>query len=282
MRGEIFVIDTSPYGRVLLSHSLTFCDDRVNARDVFCGGSFAGEEAVAIALRQGVKAVIAHDGGVGKDGAGISGLALAQQHGVPAAAVETMSARVSDAKSLYDGVLSHVNDTARAHGITPGMGVHTAAWTLLHAPPGRPIPVPPAAGDELRVLVPGSAGNIVAIWRASLVQGQHPRDVFVLGSHLSDLVFSQVSAFMPRAVIANDVGRAKDDSGIAGLLLLNGVGVGAATVGTMTARPGDALSTYHEGIISAHNAIAGAAGVRVGMPAQEAAQRMVERVPART
>ena len=277
MKGEIVVIDTTPYGRVLVSDSLTHCDDRINARDVFCGGSFAGEEAVAIALRQGVKAVIAHDGGIGKDQAGIGGLALAQRHGVPAAAVATMSARVSDARSLYDGVLSYVNDAARGHGIAPGQAVHTAAWALLKATPGRPIPVPPAAGDELRVLVPGSDGNIVAIWRSSLVTGQHPRDVFCLGSHLSDLVGRQVSAILPRGVIANDVGRAKDDSGIAGLPLLNGVGIPAATVGTLSARPGDALSTYHDGVISACNALAGAAGVRVGMAAKEAAQKLLER-----
>jgi hypothetical protein len=281
MRGEILVIDTSPYGRVLVSESLTYCDDRVNARDVYCGGSFAGAEAVAITLRQGVKAVIAHDGGIGKDNAGISGLALAQQHGVPAAAVATMSARVSDGKSLYDGVLSHVNDAARQFGIAPGQAVHTAAWTLLQCPPGRPIAVPPSPQDELRVVVQGAGGNIVAIWRSSLVKGQHPHDVFMLGSHMSELVFRQVSAFMPRGVIANDVGRAKDDSGIAGLPLLATVGVAAAAVGTMTARAGDALSTYHDGIVSVVNTIAASAGVRVGMPAKEAAQTMLEREPER-
>src|SRR5262245_43424814 len=103
----------------------------------------------------------------------------------------------------------------------------------------------------------------------------------MLGSHMSALVFRQVSAFMPRAVIANDVGRAKDDSGIAGLPLLASVGVGAATVGCMTARAGDALSTYQEGSISALNTIADAAGVRVGMPAKEAARLMLERIPLR-
>jgi hypothetical protein len=228
-----------------------------------------------------VKAVIAHDGGGGKDQAGISGLALAQHYGVPAAAVATMSARVSDAKSLYDGVLSFVNDAARAHGVSPGQAVHTAAWTLLQTPPGRPHPVPPSPEDELRVLVRGTQGSIVAIWRSSLVRGQHPRDVFLLGSHMSALVFRQVSAFMPRGVIANDVGRAKDDSGIAGLPLLAGVGVAAATVGCMSARAGDALSTWNDGVISAANTVAEAAGVRAGMPAKEAAQAMLERVPER-
>jgi hypothetical protein len=275
MRGEIFVIDSSPYGRVLLSHSLTHCDDRVTGRDVFCGGSFAGEEAIAIVLRQGVKAVIAHDGGVGKDSAGIAGLALAERHGVPAAAVATFSARVSDAKSLYDGVLSHVNAVARGYGVLLGQAVHTAAWALLQAPPGRAIAIPPSPGDQMHILEERIAGRVVAIWRASLLTSSHPRDVLILGSHLSDLVARQVLVLHPRGVIANDIGCAKDNSAIAGLPLLEQAGIPAATVATLTARPGDALSTWFDGVISAHNAVAAEAGVRTGMAAQEAARKMM-------
>lgn len=277
MRGEIFVIDASPYGRVLLSHSLTYCDDRVTGRDVFCGGSFAGEEAVAIALRQGVKAVIAHDGGVGKGRAGIAGLALAERHGVPAAAVATLSARVSDAKSLYDGVLSHVNAVARQYGVAPGQAVHAAAWALLQAPPGRAIAIPPPPGGPVRVLEESPAGRIVAIWRSSLLAIPCPGDVLILGSHLSGQVARHVLALHPRGVIANDIGRAKDDSAIAGLPVLERAGIAAAVVGTLTARPGDPLSTWVDGVISAHNATAAALGVHPGMAARAAGWRLLER-----
>jgi nucleotidyltransferase/DNA polymerase involved in DNA repair len=40
---------------------------------------------------------------------------------------------------------------------------------------------------------------------------------------------------------------------------------------------GDGLSSYHDGIISAANALAKAVGVEVGMTAAEAAARLLQR-----
>ena len=45
--------------------------------------------------------------GPGKDEAGISGLALAQQFGIPAAAIATKEARLSGGRSLLTGHVSH-------------------------------------------------------------------------------------------------------------------------------------------------------------------------------
>jgi hypothetical protein len=46
-------------------------------------------------------------------------------------------------------------------------------------------------------------------------------------------------------------------------------------VSSESARIGDALSTYHDGIISAVNQSAAAKEVQVGVPAREAAERML-------
>ena len=48
-------------------------------------------------------------------------------------------------------------------------------------------------------------------------------------------------------------------------------GIAAATVSTDSARIGDPLSTYQDGVLSALNDTAKSLGLRVGMPAQEAA-----------
>ena len=62
---------------------------------------------------------------------------------------------------------------------------------------------------------------------------------------------------------------------IAGLPMLQDAGIPAAAVGAMSARIGDGLSTYHDGVISALNALAHTRGVREGMRARDAAALML-------
>ncbi len=69
----------------------------------------------------GVFAAFFHDAGGAKDGSGYSRLASLDGLGVIGATVAADSARIGDARSCYqDGVLSHVNDTAREHGAQVG------------------------------------------------------------------------------------------------------------------------------------------------------------------
>ena len=79
---RIRVEESAPAGRVLVMDSLTYCDDTVGPGDVVVGASFAGAVSVALALARRAKAVVAHAAGVGKDEAGVSGLPLADAHGV--------------------------------------------------------------------------------------------------------------------------------------------------------------------------------------------------------
>jgi hypothetical protein len=69
-----------------------------------------------------------------------------------------------------------------------------------------------------------------------------------------------------------------DDSGIEGLAELEKYGIAAAAVSANSARIGDALSTYYDGIISATNEVAQNKGVRVGMRAERAAELMLSRM----
>ena len=71
-----------------------------------------------------VRAVVCHDAGIGCDGAGISRLEPCADMGVPAAAVAGATARIGDARSLWNtGRLSAANRLARAAGAAPGMTV---------------------------------------------------------------------------------------------------------------------------------------------------------------
>ncbi|HVY19721.1 MAG TPA: hypothetical protein VHA70_06525 [Bauldia sp.] len=79
-----------------------------------------------------LRAVFFSDGGVGMDNAGVSRLPNLDEKGIPGGAAAAMSARIGDARSIYnDGVFSHVNQRARAEGARPGMPVREFVALLL-------------------------------------------------------------------------------------------------------------------------------------------------------
>jgi len=92
------------------------------------GGASSGEFALALPLRL----VFFNDAGIGKDDAGIAALAMLQARGVAAAAVAHDSARIGDALDAWQhGVISCVNEMARALGLSAGERVQAAVERLL-------------------------------------------------------------------------------------------------------------------------------------------------------
>lgn len=261
-------------GRVVVLDSFTHLDARVGARDVVVAGSFAGALAFAFALERGVRGLVAHEAGVGRDRAGISGLPLADQLGLPAAAVATGSARIGDGRSVHDdGVVSHVNATAAALGVRPGGPAALAARAMLKAPPGM---VRAALVDRrARVVVETSAGRVVLVGSMSFATLEHRHDVLCAGSHGGRVNVERLLEVRPRGAVFNDGGVARDGSGVNGLSALDAAGVAAVTVDAMTARIGDPESTWQDGVISFVNETARRRGVAPGRPAHEAALAML-------
>ncbi len=73
-------------------------------------------------IKPDVYAVFFNDAGVGLDGAGITRLPTLDLRNIPAGAVDCNSAPIGNCRAIYaDGVLSHVNQTARRRGAEPGM-----------------------------------------------------------------------------------------------------------------------------------------------------------------
>ena len=173
-------------GRVLVADSMSYFDARVQATDVLVCGSFAGAEiADQLGLCWGPRAMIAHACGVGKDEAGISGLEFCQRLGVPMAAVETMSARISDGRSVYDaGRIGHANAAAQALGVQVGQPTRDAARLMLDAPPGRPLESD-HTDNRVYPLYQGEKGGIFAVWNLLLLVEEGPRsnDVFCIACH---------------------------------------------------------------------------------------------------
>jgi hypothetical protein len=90
------------------------------------------------ALKYDAVAAVYNDAGCGIDGAGTSRLPALDARGIAAATVSHDSARIGDARSSWEnGVITHVNGTAKAMGGKPGMTAQefvdciAKAWAVL-------------------------------------------------------------------------------------------------------------------------------------------------------
>ena len=118
-------------GRVVVTDTVT----RIDASDagaVVVTGSHGGTSAAEFALDVPLALVVFNDAGVGKDEAGIAGLAILQARGVAAATVAHWSARIGDAEDAWqNGVVSHANEAARSLGIGAGESLSAAVRRIL-------------------------------------------------------------------------------------------------------------------------------------------------------
>jgi hypothetical protein len=123
---------SGPGGRVLLVDTITQVGE-ADRGAIVVTGSHGGASAAEFALVVPLVLVVFNDAGVGKDAAGIVALARLQAHGVAAAAVSHLSARIGDAQDAWDdGIVSHVNDRARALGLRPGDPLRASLLRIVY------------------------------------------------------------------------------------------------------------------------------------------------------
>jgi len=119
-------------GRVVIMDSITKVTPE-DAGGLVVSASHGGASSGEFALEVPLKAVFFNDAGVGKEDAGIAALAMLQASGVAAGAVSHTSARIGDSQDMWDhGVVSHVNECARALGVLPGQLLKPALTRLAH------------------------------------------------------------------------------------------------------------------------------------------------------
>ena len=120
-----------PGGRVLIMDSITKVVPE-DAGTLVVSASHGGASSGEFALEVPLMAAFFNDAGVGKDDAGIAALAMLQQRGIAGGTVSHTSARIGDSQDTwYHGVVSHVNDEARALGIAPGQPLKETLTRLL-------------------------------------------------------------------------------------------------------------------------------------------------------
>jgi hypothetical protein len=235
---------------------------------VLVAGSHGGLIAAYLGAAAGVHALILNDAGVGKDRAGIGGLAMLEAIGMAAATVSHASARIGDgADMLARGVVSHANVHAARVGVAAGQSCHEAALRLREADAAH-SPPPPYA--ESRFLL---AQGEPAVWGLDSVAKTVPADagcILVIGSHGALLGGRPESALGVDAAAAvfNDAGLGADRIGISRLPALAARGIPVAAVDCMSARIGDARSMWESGVLSHVNSVAADLGARAGMSVQ--------------
>jgi len=238
---------------------------------VVIGGSHAAAYAAYMSAKFGCRAAIHHDAGIGKDEAGVGGLAYAQQLGMAMAAVATASARIGDgADMMTRGVISRANELAARCGVTAGMSCREAADLLRAAPWPHRMPLPMG---ETRHIVAG----FPCVDSSSLLLESDRDGIVATGSHCALNSGHAVEPFKPRLVYFNDAGPGADNGGIQGFEVLDQAGIAGVAVAARSARIGDGRSTLQDGIVSHVNRAAQSLGARVGSPALALARAVAEK-----
>ncbi len=247
-----------------------------DAGRVLVTGSHGGLYAANLAARACARAAIFNDAGIGKARAGIAGLAYLEGLAMAAATVGFQSARIGDAGDAWArGTISHVNGLAADLGCAPGQDCAEAARALRAA--ANPESASPEAGapaiEEAAHLVSADPGapRVWALDSASLVGPEHAGQIVLLGSH-GGLPGGRPEAALAvdaLAAVYNDAGIGIEEAGVSRLPALDARAIAGATVAAASARIGDGLSTYRDGVLSRVNRAAAALGAGAGMTAIE-------------
>ena len=266
-------------GRVVAMDSARYVDSRNEDRDVVVPSSYLGVLPARLIAPHRPRAVIAHDGCIGKDGAGIAGLWYLEALGIPAAAADGMSAELGNGIDLYEtGLISRVNILAERAGVLEGMTVKEASVVLLENDPGDVT-----AGTKIRresVATSDTGREIIVTDSIVFALPEDSNNVLVTAGHTGRSGAKFLLEVSPHGFICSDGGMSKNNAGIAGLKITDEHGLAGACCDAWSAPVGDAFKAYSEGRISACNQTARERGVAVGMTVQEAALKLLSEVEA--
>jgi hypothetical protein len=273
------VVASSGRGRVVAIDSAYHVEEVNRGSDVVVAASYSGVLPARFIAECAPRAAIGVDCAIGKDGAGVAGLWYLEALGLPAAAADVMSVRLGDGVDVWrSGRLSRVNAPAESVGVTAGMAVAEACELLLERDPVAR----PAGEISHRTVVETAADGGQIVCTDSIAFGlpeDRDRNVLCTAGHTGLSAVPYLLDVRPRGFICSDGGRGRDDAGIAGLAVVERDGLAGASVDALTARMGDGLSTYRDGLISACNTPARKRGVEVGQTAAEAAARLLSLRP---
>ena len=269
---------TSIAGSIVAMDSAYDVDERNRARDICINASYCGVLPARFIAEHSPRGAIGMDCGIGPEGSAIAGLWYLEALAIPAAVADVMSAHLGNGVHLYEhGIISFANQLALDTGVKAGMSVKEASHLMLEENLAQ------ASASEItnRTVMETSSDGRHVIATDSIAFGTSEdtgNNVLVTAGHTGRSAVPYLLKTMPWGFICSDGGRGMDDSGIAGMYMVEEHGLAGATVDATQARMGSGLSHYYDGIISAVNNGALKRGVEIGMPASTAAKLLLSKM----
>jgi hypothetical protein len=249
------------------------------AGHVVVSGSYGGEYNAWHAAKWGIRGVILSDAGVGKNGAGIKGLAYLDRIGLPAATADANTCHLADGDDMVaHGIVSHVNAAAERIGVRVGQTVQVSA-DLMRAAPIVTADLPAITGGKRYVISenPGEP-KVICVDAAPMLDAADTGAIAITGSHAALFRGMPDNVIGPdlAGVFFNDAGVGKDSAGIQRLVELDKRGIPAGTASAASAMIGDSRDIYANGVLSYVNASAARLGATPGMPVKAFVGRLIE------
>lgn len=281
--GSIRIVEDTGTGRIVTFDSATFVQgfygNTLARNDVVVAASYSGVLCARMIASTKPRGVVGLDCAIGKDGAGIAGLAFYEALAIPAVAVDVMTAEMGNGRDLYEnGIVSRVNELALQFGIKPGIAAKDAA-ARLKAITHIDAEALFANKENREVIYTNPHGRSIVCTDSIAFSREEDRgrNVLCTAGHTGRSVVDYIIDSGVWGFICSDGGIGKNNSGISALPFANAAGIAGASVSALTARMGDGHSTYFDGVISAMNDLAKAKGVFVGQSAVDAARALVDR-----
>ena len=263
------ILEKEGFGKIIIMDTAAQMSSEETGQVVVIGSH--GAESTARHISQYLPfGVFLNDAGIGKNYAGISGLQVFEVMSILGATVDCMTARIGEGSDHYSsGIVSAVNKKAEMAGVRSGMGVDEACSKMMKAKKSsRLIYV-------TEVVYESGHARIILADSISFLNESHQGSVVVCGSHCSHTTLEWTKGLKLKGIFLNDAGRGKENQGISGLSVYEEAGIPAAAIGCMTAMIGNARDAWETGRISAINDLSGRFGVKVGMPVQDAAKKIL-------
>jgi len=125
------VVYEDDMGRIVLADTISYLNES-HRGCVVVSGSHCAHTTFEWVKDLGLKGIFLNDAGKGKNNQGISGLPVYDSAGIPAAAIDCMTAMIGDARDAWEtGLVSAANKLATRLGVNEGMAVQKAAMKIL-------------------------------------------------------------------------------------------------------------------------------------------------------
>ena len=233
-----------------------------------------------------VKAVFLNNAGIGKNQAGISGLAHYQASHILACAVDHNSAEIGVARDTWEsGIISHTNTLASEAGIQPGDSVQEAVARIVdiidkpslnrqNKPSESVMDEKMDSKVDLKKQIQTQIDGVSITVADSItfLNESNAGDIVVCGSHGGVSAGHYAQKHHLKAVFFNDAGIGKNNAGIKSLDTLSDAGILACTVDCMSAEIFNGLDVLENGIISVCNNLATSRSIKEKMTVIEAIQ----------